>query len=89
MLIIRRSNCINTVSGIVFSVSDRTVCKNKLKAVCLQAFAYENNGRNSRVTQYFRLSHKGRGSLPSNRKEAEKSLEKSLENGESSGSVLI
>ena len=27
MLIIRRSNCINTASGIVFSVSDRTVCR--------------------------------------------------------------
>ena len=26
MLIIRRSNCINTASGIVFSVSDRLVC---------------------------------------------------------------
>ena len=27
MLIIRRSNCINTASGIVFSVSDRPVCR--------------------------------------------------------------
>jgi len=26
VLIIRRSNCINTVSGIVLSVSDRLVC---------------------------------------------------------------
>ena len=26
MLIIRRSNCIDTTSGIVFSVSDRPVC---------------------------------------------------------------
>jgi len=26
VLIIRRSNCINTASGIVFSVSDRPVC---------------------------------------------------------------
>ena len=27
MLIIRRSNCINTVSGIVLSVSDHLVCR--------------------------------------------------------------
>jgi len=27
MLIIRRSNCINTASGIVLSVSDRPVCR--------------------------------------------------------------
>ena len=27
MLIIRRSNCINTASGIVFSLSDRPVCR--------------------------------------------------------------
>ena len=27
MLIIRRSNCINTASGIVFSESDRPVCR--------------------------------------------------------------
>ena len=27
MLIIRRSNCVNTASGIVFSVSDRPVCR--------------------------------------------------------------
>ena len=27
MLIIRRSNCINTASGIVSSVSDRPVCR--------------------------------------------------------------
>ena len=27
MLIIRRSNCINTASGIVFSISDRPVCR--------------------------------------------------------------
>ena len=27
MLIIRRSNCINTTSGIVLSVSDRPVCR--------------------------------------------------------------
>ena len=27
MLIIRRSNCINTVSGTVLSVSDRPVCR--------------------------------------------------------------
>ena len=27
MLIIRRSNCINTAYGIVFSVSDRPVCR--------------------------------------------------------------
>ena len=27
MLIIRRSNCINTASGVVFSVSDRPVCR--------------------------------------------------------------
>ena len=27
MLIISRSNCINTTSGIVFSVSDRPVCR--------------------------------------------------------------
>ena len=27
MLIIRRSNCVNTASGIVLSVSDRPVCR--------------------------------------------------------------
>ena len=27
MLIIRKSNCINTASGIVFCVSDRPVCR--------------------------------------------------------------
>jgi len=27
VLIIRRSNCINTASGVVFSVSDRPVCR--------------------------------------------------------------
>jgi len=27
VLIIRRSNCINTASGIVFSVRDRPVCR--------------------------------------------------------------
>ena len=27
MLIIRRANCINTASAIVFSVSDRSVCR--------------------------------------------------------------
>ena len=31
MLIIRRSNCINTTSGIIFSVSDRPVCKLRRK----------------------------------------------------------
>ena len=30
MLIIRRSNCINTTSGLVFSVSDRPVCARSL-----------------------------------------------------------
>ena len=27
MLVIRRSNCVDTASGIVFSVSDRPVCR--------------------------------------------------------------
>jgi len=31
MLIIRRSNCINTASGIVFAVSDRPVCRLRRK----------------------------------------------------------
>ena len=30
MLIIRRTNCINTASGIVFFVSDRPVCTHRL-----------------------------------------------------------
>ena len=31
MLIIRRSNCINTASGIVFSVGDRPMCRLRRK----------------------------------------------------------
>ena len=34
MLIIRRSNCINTASGIVLSVSNRLVCKLHLHTGC-------------------------------------------------------
>jgi len=33
MLIIRRSNCTNTASGIVLSVSDRPVCRLRRKLV--------------------------------------------------------
>ena len=34
MLIIRRSNCINTESGVVFSVSDRPVCRLRRNWFC-------------------------------------------------------
>ena len=39
MLIIRRSNCINTTSGIVFSVRDRPVCRLRKNSFLVRSIA--------------------------------------------------
>ena len=44
VLIIRRSNCINTASGIVFSISDRPVCR----------LRRNNNNNNNNNSESFR-----------------------------------